>query len=218
MNVNLNFSSHLTNAGRRRKEARVVRVCAAVDALQRLQAVARYGALEDFAPVLLIDSIRVWSGSQRRPSHRRQMHQAVAAVGAARRSHRRIAAQQLHRKFNITRVFLRVNDFDIKKYLCKNQFFADASEIAVQQPVEKWIPKAIAQSRPRDYEVHERRHLENLNKNCECKKNWMANEVAGPVAQVIKAVFRYECIWENLPCFLCRQQPLPELTMVSPWQ
>jgi hypothetical protein len=55
----LDLSSHLTNAGRRRKKSRVVRVCAAVDALQRLQAVAGDGALEDFAPVLLIDSIRI---------------------------------------------------------------------------------------------------------------------------------------------------------------
>jgi hypothetical protein len=57
-----------------------------------------------------------------------------------------------------------LNEFNIKDCrfpacLCKNQFFADASEIAVQQPVEKRIKEAVAQSRPRDNEIHERRHL-----------------------------------------------------------
>lgn len=145
-----------------------MRVCAAVDALQRLQAVAGYGALEDFAPVLLIDSICIWSGSQRRSSHCRQMHQTVAAVGAASRSHRRISAQQLINKIdNINEMyaFTQLIFYSWKllrflSYLCKNQFFADASEIAVQQPVEEWIPEAVAYSRPRDYEIHERRHLE----------------------------------------------------------
>jgi len=64
----LNFS-HLASAQGRRKKARVVRVGASVDALERLQTVAGDGALEDLAPVFFADALRVAPGSQGGPSH-----------------------------------------------------------------------------------------------------------------------------------------------------